>query len=87
MYVFHWAILVYVCNRFFTTENLGLKILIFIPYVFVVYLFAEFSFRLYESRFLKLKDSLFTKKPNKNRATIISTVTDPSAVLKPISND
>lgn len=87
MYLFHWAILVYVCNRFFTTDNLGLKILIFIPYVFIVYLFAELSFRLYESRFLKLKDSLFTKKNIDKRAQVLSTVTDASTVLKSISNE
>ncbi|MBV9962906.1 MAG: acyltransferase [Parafilimonas sp.] len=86
MYLFHWAILVYVCNRFFTTENLGLKVLVFIPYVFIVYAFAELSFRLYESRFLKLKDSLFTKKSSKNKTAIISSVTD-SSVLKPVSNE
>lgn len=87
MYLFHWAILVYVCNRFFTTDNLGLKILIFIPYVFIVYLFAELSFRLYESRFLKLKDSLFTKKKAEKKLQILSTVTDAPTVLKSISNE
>jgi peptidoglycan/LPS O-acetylase OafA/YrhL len=87
MYLFHWAILVYVCNRFFTTENLGLKILIFIPYVFIVYLFAELSFRLYESRFLKLKDSLFTKKKDKEKTQGLSTIADTSPILKSISNE
>ncbi|MEP6466680.1 MAG: acyltransferase [Parafilimonas sp.] len=88
MYLFHWAILVYVCNRFFTTENLALKILIFIPYVAVVYLFAEVSFRLYESRFLKLKDSLFTKKNGKEKKQVLPTISDAkSPVLKSFSNE
>ena len=82
MYLFHWAILVYVYNRFFTTENLGLKILVFIPYVFIVYIVAEISFRLYESRFLKLKDSLFTKKQSKKIAQVYQLSADASAVLK-----
>ena len=88
MYLFHWAILVYVCNRFFATENLALKILIFIPYVAVVYLFAELSFRLYESRFLKLKDSLFVKKKSKEKIQGLSNIADTSSpVLKSISNE
>ncbi len=86
MYLFHWAILVYVCNHLFTTQNLALKTLVFIPYVFIVYLFAELSFRLYESRFLKLKDSLFVKKKTR-KTQVLSTITDSSSVLKPISNE
>jgi peptidoglycan/LPS O-acetylase OafA/YrhL len=87
MYLFHWAILVYVSNKIYTTENTGLKILIFIPYVLIVYLFAELSFRLYESRFLKLKDSLFTKKKAKEKTQCLSTIADTSPILKSISNE
>ncbi|MFT4155805.1 acyltransferase family protein [Parafilimonas sp.] len=65
MYLFHWSILEYVCNRVFTTDNLALKAIVFIPYVMIVYLVATLSFRFYESRFLKLKDSLFAKGRNK----------------------
>jgi peptidoglycan/LPS O-acetylase OafA/YrhL len=87
MYLFHWAILVYVCNRFFTTENLALKTLLFIPYVIIVYLLATVSFKLYESRFLKLKDSLFSKKKNNKKAQVLSSITDESAILKPASHE
>ena len=88
MYLFHWAILVYVCNRLFVTENFALKILFFIPYTLIVYVIAELSFRFYESRFLKLKDSLFTKKkaPDKSKENL-STITDTAGALKPISNE
>ena len=86
MYLFHWAILVYVYNRFFATENLALKILLFIPYVFIVYIVAEISFKLYESRFLKLKDSLFTKKQS-NKISQALPIQDESALLNPISNE
>jgi len=87
MYLFHWAILVYVSNRIFTTETLWLKILIFIPYVVVVYLFAELSFRLYESHFLKFKDSLFTKKKSQEKTQSSSTIANTSPILKSISNE
>ena len=88
MYLFHWAILVYGYNRVFSTENLALKTLLFVPYVLIVYAVAELSFRLYESRFLKLKDSLFTKKKNaKKTVQVLSPVTDSTAVLKTISNE
>lgn len=87
MYLFHWAILVYGYNRIYTTENLALKTLLFIPYVVIVYLFAELSFRLYESRFLKWKDSLFTNKKVVNKDNqVLSPVTD-APVLKPATNE
>ena len=88
MYLFHWAILVYVCNRLFVTENLTLKILFFIPYTLIVYVIAELSFRFYESRFLKLKDSLFTKKrtPDKSKENLPA-IADATGALKSISNE
>jgi peptidoglycan/LPS O-acetylase OafA/YrhL len=88
MYLFHWAILVYVCNRLFVTENLALKILFFIPYTLIVYVIAELSFRFYESRFLKLKDTLFLKKKTlTKKEEDLSGIKDAAGVLKPISNE
>lgn len=86
MYLFHWAILVYVCNRFFTSENLALKALLFIPYVIIVYLFAAISFRLYESKFLRLKDSLFTKKKNNTNVQVLTPAAD-TPLLNHVSNE
>jgi len=88
MYLFHWAILEYVCNRIFTTDNLALKVIVFIPYVITVYLFASLSFRVYESQFLKLKDTLFTKK--KSEKANIQVVQPPASelpFLKPASHE
>jgi peptidoglycan/LPS O-acetylase OafA/YrhL len=62
MYIFHWAILVYVMQRLFPVENIYVKCLLFIPYAVLTYSFAEMSFRLYESKFLILKDKFFPKK-------------------------
>jgi peptidoglycan/LPS O-acetylase OafA/YrhL len=70
MYIFHWAILVYVFNRFLHTDNIYLKIVLFIPYVVVVYLFAEVSFRLYESKFLKLKEKLSYKRKATDKVSL-----------------
>lgn len=88
MYLFHWAILVYVCNRVFTTDNLALKTIVFIPYVIVVYLFASLSFRVYESRFLKLKDSLFTKKKTgKTNIQVMQQSVSEFSVLNPAPHE
>jgi peptidoglycan/LPS O-acetylase OafA/YrhL len=65
MYIFHWAVLVYLFNRVIPTQNLAYKLFLFLPYVFVVYLLAELSYRLYESRFIVLKDKLFPDKRGK----------------------
>jgi peptidoglycan/LPS O-acetylase OafA/YrhL len=59
MYIFHWGILVYFYNRFFTSENLLVKTLLFIPYVVLVYLFARLVYAAYEVRFIKMKDKFF----------------------------
>ncbi len=56
MYLFHWAVLVYVFERYLPSANLWMKLAWFMPYVATVYLIAELSFRLFESRFLLLKD-------------------------------
>jgi peptidoglycan/LPS O-acetylase OafA/YrhL len=58
MYVFHWAILVYFYARFFTSPHLFWRIVLFVPYVLLVYLFAEASYRFYEVHFLKLKERI-----------------------------
>ncbi|MBS1745379.1 MAG: acyltransferase [Bacteroidetes bacterium] len=86
MYLFHWAILVYIFNRFFATDNLLLKTVLFIPYVAGVYFFATLSFRLYESRFLKLKETLFTKKQKPANVNVVPAVSD-SSVLKTASHE
>jgi peptidoglycan/LPS O-acetylase OafA/YrhL len=56
MYIFHWAIMVYVVERIFPVHEGRLRMLFFIPYVLVVYLFSKLSFRYFESYFIKLKD-------------------------------
>jgi peptidoglycan/LPS O-acetylase OafA/YrhL len=61
MYIFHWLVYVYIFQRF-VPDNLFLRLLIFILYTAVVYLIAELSFRLFEARFLKMKDKLFVQK-------------------------
>jgi peptidoglycan/LPS O-acetylase OafA/YrhL len=84
MYIFHWAILVYFYNRFFHTDNAYFNLVLFIPYVILVYLFAEVSFRLYESKFLKLKDKLSFKKHPVDKASLAVPVKDPVSVLKEV---
>lgn len=82
MYIFHWAILVYAYNQFFHTDNIYLRIVLFIPYVIIVYLFAEVSFRLYESKFLKLKDKLSFKKRTADKVSMAKPINE--SVLKEI---
>ena len=62
MYIFHWAILVYVFNRLVPANTYPVKLILFLPYLFTVYLFAELSFRFYESWFLRLKNRVFSEK-------------------------
>jgi len=64
MYVFHWGILYYVYERFFSTESLVMKLALFVPYVLLVYFVAWLSYNLFESRFIKLKDKFFANIPN-----------------------
>jgi peptidoglycan/LPS O-acetylase OafA/YrhL len=61
MYVFHLFVLVYFYNRYLMPENVFLRILVFIPYAATVYGLAELSFRLYEKKFIDLKDRIFQK--------------------------
>lgn len=62
MYLFHWAIMVYFYKRIFPGGPLWQDLLLFIPYVVLVYLLAELSFRVYESRFLVWKERLTERK-------------------------
>lgn len=61
MYVFHWAVWVYVFQRLYPQSGI-MHWLLFIPYAFVVYAVAWLSYRFYESYFLKLKDRFFPRK-------------------------
>ena len=61
MYVFHWFVLIYFYQRYLMPENIFLRILVFIPYAATVYGLAELSFRLYEKKFIDLKDKIFRK--------------------------
>ena len=69
MYIFHWAILVYVFNRLVPDQSLLLKFVLFLPYLLVVYLIATVSYRFYESWFIGLKDRLFKDKHMTARKT------------------
>jgi peptidoglycan/LPS O-acetylase OafA/YrhL len=62
MYMFHWGILVYVYAPLFPAKTIVMKLLLFAPYVLVVYLCAQVSYHLYEARFIKLKDVFFGSK-------------------------
>ncbi len=62
MYVFHWALFIYLFTRFNPSHNWRINVTIFLPYLLLVYLLAEFSFIYYESKFLLLKDKWFPMK-------------------------
>ncbi|MBN9385228.1 MAG: acyltransferase [Chitinophagaceae bacterium] len=66
MYVFHWLILVYVIPHLFDMGTYWMKLVTFIPYVAAVYGFSALSYRLYESRFIRMKDRLF-KSPDTDK--------------------
>jgi peptidoglycan/LPS O-acetylase OafA/YrhL len=59
MYVFHWLILVYVFNHLLPMESYQMKLILFIPYVIVVYLFSSLSYTFFEAWFIRLKDRFF----------------------------
>ena len=67
MYIYHWGILAYFYARFIPANSLFLKILLFGPYVLLVFLVSALSYRLYESYFIKLKDKWFTNKTNRTK--------------------
>lgn len=73
MYIYHWLIWIYVFTRIFKPESYWLKALLFIPYLIIVYLIAELSYKLYEIRFIKLKDRFFPRQgvtPEKNSSPL-----------------
>lgn len=61
MYIFHWAVYVYIFARLLPAQSLWMKLLFFIPYTIAVYLVARLSYHFYEAPFLKLKDRFFPK--------------------------
>jgi peptidoglycan/LPS O-acetylase OafA/YrhL len=71
MYIFHWALLVYFVQHIYATQNPVSKFLVFIPYLGLTYGFAELSYRVYESKFLILKDKLFPKKKIEKSSIIV----------------
>jgi peptidoglycan/LPS O-acetylase OafA/YrhL len=73
MYVFHWAVWVYLFQRLFPEGGMA-HWLLFIPYAFVVYGVAWLSYRFYESYFLKLKDRFFPRK--------VPAVPNPTSAIK-----
>lgn len=62
MYIFHWAVYVYVFARFLPAHSTWMKLVLFIPYAALVYLIARLSYHFYEAPFLKLKDRFFPKR-------------------------
>jgi peptidoglycan/LPS O-acetylase OafA/YrhL len=79
MYIYHWLIWVYVFMGVFRAESYLSKALLFIPYVIVVYLLSELSYRIYEVRFIKLKDRFFptsggNKKDVSAKSMVLKTV-------------
>lgn len=70
MYIFHWAILYYVFERLFPTTNFWYKLILFLPYLLAVYLFSELSYRLFESKFIQLKDRFFPDKKNQSVSSV-----------------
>lgn len=73
IYVFHLAIWWYLAERLVVHYGGGwlFRLALFVPYVFVVWGLAELSYRLYEVRFIRLKDKLF---PGGGAAEIRATV-------------
>lgn len=62
MYIFHWLVYIYgFYDLVRPTTRLGIALLL-IPYAIVVYGLSELSFRLFESRFIALKDKFFPAK-------------------------
>jgi peptidoglycan/LPS O-acetylase OafA/YrhL len=86
MYVFHWIIVVYFYNRLFHPHQLWVKIALFPLCVLIVYLIAEISFRLYESKFLELKDKLSFKKQTKDKVSLALPNKDSVSVIKEVQD-
>jgi len=60
MYIFHWAFMTYVMARFLPLDRPLVRIVSFLPYVVLVYLFSKLSYKFYESYFIKLKEKKTT---------------------------
>jgi peptidoglycan/LPS O-acetylase OafA/YrhL len=59
MYIYHWLVWAYLFNNVFKPDTVLMKAALFIPYLITVYLISEFSYRLFEIRFINLKDRFF----------------------------
>ena len=62
MYVFHWAILVYVFRGAFNAGNYTKSLLFFPLYLLVVFLVSAGSYYFFELKFIRLKDRWFPSK-------------------------
>jgi peptidoglycan/LPS O-acetylase OafA/YrhL len=82
MYIFHWAVLTYVFNRYIPQEGVMMRALVFLPYAASVYLLAELSFRFFESPFLQLKEKLFRSK-REGESTLSTSMNAASEVQAP----
>jgi peptidoglycan/LPS O-acetylase OafA/YrhL len=78
MYLFHWIVLTYLFYNLIKPETYIHKLLLFIPYVLVVYTISEISYSLFESKFIKLKDKFFTlpQKRNTSENLLIDQITE-----------
>lgn len=70
MYIFHWAVFVYLFAGFLRDKGVWMRVLLFLPYLGIVYIMAEISYRFVESRFLLLKNRLFPKKTRSLQAPV-----------------
>jgi peptidoglycan/LPS O-acetylase OafA/YrhL len=61
MYIYHWALMTYVMDKLLPMDDKFIRVLSFLPYVALVFLFSKLSFRFFESYFIKLKDKKTTK--------------------------
>jgi peptidoglycan/LPS O-acetylase OafA/YrhL len=61
MYIFHWLIWIHLFKYLLQPETYLFRIALFIPYLIVVYLFAELSYKFYEAPFIRLKDRFFPR--------------------------
>lgn len=75
MYVFNLAVWMYFFDRFGRHASIPVLLALFIPYLLIVWGLAEVSYRLFEVRFIRLKDKFF---PGGGAAEI-------KATLKPMS--
>jgi peptidoglycan/LPS O-acetylase OafA/YrhL len=60
MYIYHWAFMTYVMERYLPIDGSFIRIVSFLPYVVLVFFFSKLSYRFYESYFIKMKDKKTT---------------------------